>query len=388
MTNNKQQAFYILRAFLREALAGVFIITVLLSFGCREDEVIITPEETQVTTPENNAIRGFYLLNEGNMGTNKASLDFFDAERGVYQRNIYSYINPSTVKGLGDVGNDIKIYGSKLYALINCSNKVEVMDVKTAKRLGQIDIQNCRYIQFYEGFAYVTSYAGPVQVGNSQLGYVAKIDTTDLKIIDECTVGYQPDELAVCDGKIYVANSGGYDMSKQENTLSVIDINSFDEVKKIAVAPNLHRVQVDKYGKIWVSSRGDASNQSCLVVLEKSADRYMVTDTLNVLCSNFTIDDDYLYALYADKTSSEAITSYVKIDIRSKEVIAERFISNDISISLPYGIAIHPLTKDIFISDAKTYIVPGAIYCFDKNGNLKWNVRTGDIPSSIAFVYK
>lgn len=32
------------------------------------------------------------------------------------------------VKELGDVGNDLQIYGSKLYATINVSNYIEVMN--------------------------------------------------------------------------------------------------------------------------------------------------------------------------------------------------------------------------------------------------------------------
>ena len=50
------------------------------------------------------------------------------------------------IKELGDVGNDLQIYGSKLYAVLNSSHKVEVMDARTLVRIGQIDIPNCRYM--------------------------------------------------------------------------------------------------------------------------------------------------------------------------------------------------------------------------------------------------
>ena len=63
-----------------------------------------------------------YLLNEGNMGSNKCTLGiFYDSTTGKYHRNIYAERNPSVVKELGDVGNDLQIYGDKLYAVINCS---------------------------------------------------------------------------------------------------------------------------------------------------------------------------------------------------------------------------------------------------------------------------
>lgn len=75
-------------------------------------------------------------------------------------RNIYPSRNPDVVKELGDVGNEIAVYGDKLYAVINCSHYVEVMDVHTAKHIGSIDILNCRYIVFNKGKAYISSYAG------------------------------------------------------------------------------------------------------------------------------------------------------------------------------------------------------------------------------------
>ena len=39
------------------------------------------------------------MLNEGNMGSNKCTLDFFfDYTKGTYYRNIYAEINPNVVK--------------------------------------------------------------------------------------------------------------------------------------------------------------------------------------------------------------------------------------------------------------------------------------------------
>ena len=94
--------------------------------ACRHDDEIFIPEHVEVSKPEYTSISGFYLLNEGNMGSNKCTLDYYDYTTGVYSRNIYGSANPSVPKELGDVGNDLAIYGSRLYAVVNCSNKVEV----------------------------------------------------------------------------------------------------------------------------------------------------------------------------------------------------------------------------------------------------------------------
>lgn len=142
------------------------IVTSCCLFACRGELPVLPSDEIEVGKDPLGGIRikGMYLLNEGNMGSNKCTLDFYDCTTGKYHRNIYAERNPSVVKELGDVGNDLQIYGDKLYAVINCSNFIEVMDVETAQHLGQIDVTNCRYITFSDGKAYVSSYAGPVGI--------------------------------------------------------------------------------------------------------------------------------------------------------------------------------------------------------------------------------
>ena len=113
---------------------------IIVLAACRHDDEIFIPEHVEVYKPEYTSISGFYLLNEGNMGSNKCTLDYYDYTTGAYSRNIYGSANPSVPKELGDVGNDLAIYGSRLYAVVNCSNKVEVMDAATCVRIGQIEI--------------------------------------------------------------------------------------------------------------------------------------------------------------------------------------------------------------------------------------------------------
>jgi DNA-binding beta-propeller fold protein YncE len=60
----------------------------------------------------------------------------------------------------------------------------------------------------------------------------------------------------------------------------------------------------------------------------------------------------------------------------------------DKEIEIPYGIMVHPVTKDIYVTDAGNYVSPGMLYCFTKNGKKKWSVRTGDIPAHFALLPK
>lgn len=375
-----------------------FLLITLLStwMGCRDDVEMILSEDIAVGNPEViKGYKGFYLLNEGNMGSNKATLDFYDFASGVYIRNIYAERNPHVPKEMGDVGNDIAIYGGKLWAVINCSNKIEVMDVETTRRIGQIEIPNCRFIQFYNGYAYVTSYAGPVIIDPEyeQIGYVAKINSATLQVVDRCLVGFQPDELEIVGGKIYVANSGGYmgagNTEGYERTVSVIDIASFTEERRIDVSPNLERIKADSRGDLWVSSRGDYKGLPArLFFLDREQQK--ITDTIPVAASNYWIDDDLLYVYgteFSYITNSWDI-SYSIVDTRTRKVIDRKIITDgtDKEIEKPYGIMVHPETKEIYITDAGNYVTPGLLYCFDKEGKKKWSVRAGNIPGHFALV--
>ena len=364
--------------------------------GCRGDVEMILSEDIVTGNPEIiKGYKGFYLLNEGNMGTNKATLDYYDFSTGVYTRNIYAERNPFVPKEMGDVGNDIGIYNDKLWAVINVSNKIEVMDAETAARVGQIEIPNCRFIKFHQGYAYVTSYAGPVVIDPDyeQLGFVAKINTVTLEVVDRCLVGFQPDELEIVDNKIYVANSGGYmgagDTEGYERTVSVIDIATFKEEKRIDVAYNLERIKADSRGDLWVSSRGDYKGLPArLFFLDR--EKGIVTDTIPIAASNYWIDDDLLYVYgteFSYITNSWDI-SYSIVETRAREIIDRKIITDgtDEEIEKPYGIMVHPETKDVFITDAGNYVTPGVLYCFDKEGKKKWSVVTGNIPGHFALL--
>ncbi|MDR2383280.1 MAG: YncE family protein [Prevotellaceae bacterium] len=361
--------------------------------SCRKDgDDIIPSTKTPVTDGYDGQVKGFFLLNEGNMGSNKASLDYFDYDSGDYYKNIFPELNPSVVNELGDVGNDIQIYGDKLYVVINCSHLVEVMDVNSGKHIAAIAVPNCRYIVFDKGYAYVSSYAGPVLIDpNARLGYVARIDTASLTVKDTCVVGYQPEEMVIVDNKIYVANSGGYRVPNYDNTVSVIDLATFKEIKKIVVGINLHRLELDNYGNIYVTSRGDYKNiHSNTYILNTKTD--MITRTLNLPASELCAAGDSIYAYSAEwnHNTGQNTVSYAIINMRTQTVVSRNFITDgtEKNIKVPYGIAINPETREIFVTDAKDYINPGTLYCFAPDGKKKWEVTTGDIPAHIVFTRK
>ncbi|MDR1592574.1 MAG: YncE family protein [Prevotellaceae bacterium] len=362
-----------------------------LCTGCRKDLPINESTKTQIGDTTNSAVAGFYLLNEGTMGSNKATLDYYNySAPGTYHRNIFSEINPTLVASLGDIGNDLQVYGQRLYAVINGSNLIEVMNVANAGHIGKINIPNCRYIVFNDGKAYVSSFAGPVETGNSQQGYISEIDTATLSVLRTVVVGYQPEEMAVVNGKLFVANSGGYDPTMYDNTLSVVDLETFREEEKITVGINLHRVRTVGNGRLYVSSRGNYADIPSSIYVVDTETRQVVK-RLDVTCNNLCIQGDTAYVISSEGSYETGLTYlYNLIDTRNDVVLPNSFITDGTAanIQTPYGIAIHPVTGNVFITDVGNYILSGKLYCFSPDGTFKWLVTTGDIPSIIAFHYK
>ena len=375
--------------------------------SCRSDEIIF-PAEYEVLPIESRELTSFapnepigmYLLNEGNMGSNKATIDYLNFCNGTYIRNIYSERNPNVIKELGDVGNDIQVYGNRLYAVINCSHKVEVMDLRTCRRIGQIDIPNCRYIRFHQDKAYISSYVGPVSIDpNAQLGAIFEVDTATLRITRQVTVGYQPEEFEIIGDYLYVANSGGYRAPDYDSTLSVVDLTDFRQVKKIPVCVNPHRVRKDQYNRLWITSRGDHKDVQPQLTCFSPITNSLLPIAYAPAVSEMVIIGDSMYfygSHWSDETMSNQIT-YGVFNIQSPITNNQYPISNiqsfitdgtEKNIKIPYGIQVNPYNGDIYITDAKNYVSSGQLHCYSREGKRKWSVRTGDIPAHMCFVYR
>ncbi len=345
------------------------------------------PPEGELEIPE---IQGFFLLNEGLLGSNKCTLDYYDYQSGIYHKNVYGDRNPGLVQELGDAGNDLQIYGGRLYAVISGSGNVEVINASTVQHVGSVSVPGCRYIVFQDGFAYVSAYrTKAVEEEQPVKGYIAKIDLETLEIAGTCEVGYDPEEMVISGGKLYVANSGCQNEPDFDNTVSVIDLATFQVVKTIEVELNLHRMELDPYGFIWVSSRGDYYDiQPRVYLIDTKIDQ--VIDVMEMLpCSEMTQCGDSLYVLnntwnYFYQSSD---VSYALVDVKTRQIKTRRIITDgtDAQFQNPCGLAVNPQTREIFVTDSRDNITPGKVFCFTPEGRLKWSCSTGDIPSRIVF---
>ena len=195
----------------------------------------------------------------------------------------------------------------------------------------------------------------------------------------------------VASGKLYVANSGGYMAPKYDNRVSVIDLESFEVVRSIEVADNLHRMVYDGKRYIYISSRGDyKGSESSTYILDTHTDQ--VSEIPYLPNSNMTLAGDSLWVIsneWSNLTQTDEI-SYAIYDTRLCRVVTRHFITDNTEgeITVPFGIAVNREQKEFYITDAKDYVTPGKLHCYSIDGKRKWSVTTGDIPAHFAFTHK
>ena len=343
----------------------IFVLCSLLLWSCRGDEVIYPTIGTHVTDDVREG--GLYVLCEGNMGSNKARMDYINLEKGDYYSNWYGAMNPKQLKELGDVGNDIQQYGGRLYAVINCSHKVEVMDLQ-ARHIGKIDLPNCRYVAFKGDKLYVSAYVGSA-ADPELLGAVYEVDTASLKVTREVKVGHQPDELCVVGNKLYVVNSGGYLTNQYDSTVSVIDLSSFTEIEKINVGLNPTRIRVDEQKRLWVCCQGNYKDIQPQVVI-------IGGPRIETPCANISIQGATAYVM---DNKNKQLRAFSTIDF------TEQTLPIDISAyENPYGLL--ATNEALYVTDAKNYVSSGVLHCYSYDGKEHWNAKTGDIPGHLCRV--
>lgn len=333
----------------------------------REPDTLPVAEPTQ-----------FFVLSEGLFNMNNSTLAMYNLLSGETKTDYFLSVNH---RGLGDTANDIGLYGSKLYVVVNVSSQIEVLDANTGKSLKQIPMFNekgiarePRYIDFHAGKAYVCSFDGTV----------VKIDTASMEIENIVICGRNPDGICIANNKIYVSNSGGLNYPDYDNTVSVIDVAGFTEIKKITVGVNPYQLHADSEGDVYVTTRGSYGSEPYRFQKISSVTDGVTQSFDDIQALNFTIHNDTAYIYNYDYSTQE---SWIKVfDCRQEKLISQNFISDGTVLNTPFGIDVNPSNGDVYVMDACSFTAWGDVLCFDRHGKLKFRLKEiGLNPKKVVF---
>ena len=351
-------------------------------------------------------VKKIFVLNEGQMGANNATLDFLRRSDGQYITGAFKKMNPSAAAGLGDVGNDIALHNNEVWMVINNSGLVEVVSAADETELATIEIPTPRAIAFDDKYAYVTSWAGAfatyegyeVTDSANPKGCVYRIDLNTYKTAGTVEVGYQPEGIAYYDGKLYVANSGGIASQlppayAYDNTVSIIDAKSFSVTKTVEVVVNLKNVYADSKGHIFVTTLGNyADVHSGLYMFPASAPEQVThiewhaIKHTHVSCS-YALGDEVFCIGTENEFDFGAAHTYV---LWSYNAVKDKFTLYPMTLGgVPYGMGVVEDTmgfRSLLLGDAGDYFNPGTVTCYrlyDLQDKV-WSVTAGVCPGHFA----
>ena len=330
---------------------------------------------------------GAYVLNTGNWDGNDAGIQYLDFQTGELSEDLYAAANG---EGLGDLGQDLCVYGSKIYVTVSNSSKVAIMD-RNCRLLKSISVTasdgtpiNPRYMTAYEGKVYFTAYDGTV----------SRIDTTSmsvdgkLNLIDAgAQTGYDhPEAITAANGKLYV-NISGYGSGKW---LSVVDVASFTKLKDIEIVLNPYTQCITaEDGYVYFVSNGNYAGKPSL-----TPEQYVYgtmqrldpeTDQVEQVCHATYIANagEKMYILYSEYYLPEVARAYVR-DLKTG---AESEFIDMADLQSANGLAVDPASGDVYVFDAP-YGAASDVHVYGADGTLKRTFEAGMSTSKMVFVTK
>ena len=358
--------------FRKTSIAFVSVVTVLAACKKVDVPVVITPALLSPAVGE-------YILSEGSFGGNNTKLGYYANTSAIATGDFFLQQNPTMTAGLGELGNDAIVYGSKMYIVMNGSGRVSVLNSGNALFIKNISFLNNnvnkqpRYAVGARGKVYVTSWDNTVTV----------VDTTSLTIIKSIAVGANPEGIAASANFLYVANSGAFN-SVPDSTVSLIDLNTETEIKKIKVGVNPYKVEINTAGNIFVSAYGNFGSIPASVFVINGGTNAAGTN----LGANFKYTNVRMFGDIAYLYNNYGGTGIAKVyNTATNTIVRNEFITDGTVIQTPYGLNIDEQNGDVYIGDAGNFSSAGKVICFSSNGVKKFSFSTapGVNPNKILF---
>lgn len=357
-------------------------VVAFMAVACDKDNPVIPAPEGG--DPD---YHGFFFLNEGQMGHNNASLEYFNLSNHTMSSGWWTSRNYGIRSQFGDSGTDIMAYYDYVLVTLNGSNLLEI-----CKRNGEhhkaVEIPACRRIAASGDFAYISSYADD--------GYVAKVHIEKGLLAGTCATGHEPEGLAIIGNKLYALNSCGYHTdysgngNNEEASISVIDLNTFTEVERVNLgiinAYSSLTVMPDGHS-LFINSSGDYNGVAPKSIIFDTA-TLTVTKEFPQGGTYSTVYRGELYVFdtaFSYETYTTEVSGFV-YDIFTDTVFEFPIKAEALAtITAPSGIWIHPTEGEVYIADKGDFTTPGQLFRFDLAGTLKEKYSTGVCPSQLAW---
>ena len=314
------------------------------------------------------------ICNEGNWQSDNGQLSYYDGTAGVLTNKWFRQVNGSK---LGDTPNDIILVNDTLIAIaVNWSNIIQYIHPDGTACGATENVPNNRRMCADGNYLYITSYAHKCGNQTFEKGYVAKIDVRTKQVVATCEVGWEPEGVRLYDGKLYVANTGGYAFSENhayETTVQVVDAETMKSIKTIDTGCiNLYGEMSQAGQYLCINSCGDYYNvKPKTVIVDCKTDE---VKTFDFPATYNSTDGDVFYTVGSEFSynTGEYVYSIKTINPKTQEVkdgiFCEAITQKIKKLTSPYELYISPYTGNVYFTDAGSYGSAGYLYGYTKEG--------------------
>lgn len=315
-------------------------------------------------------INGVLILNEGGAGSNNAEVSLIDNQSNV-TNNYFSNNNNNAI--LGDTAQDIKIYGDKIFIVLNISNQIKVINKSDFSLITTItdQVRNPRYIAFKDNKAYVTNWGS----NNTTLNYVAVYDIDNYSHQQNISVGNGPEKIFYKNNKFYTLLKGGYSSNQ---FVDVINVQNNVVEQQINVGNVPHSI-FEKNDLLYIMSSGDpyASNSfGTLTIFDTNSHSINSSLTFPAGSKPSYMDTDGTNIYYMIGAS------IYKTPISTPSISSSPLVTTPITgWGGAYGFNI--VNNTIYVADPQGYIAQGKVLSYDLQGNFLQTYNVGYLPNQI-----
>jgi YVTN family beta-propeller protein len=340
-------------------LSLLLIASLVFFQGCYRDEILITE------IPSNRPHKlGVYVLSEGTAAPNQSALSFLSYATGDFNLNItFPALLGLYPDGLAEYNRNTLYVTAR--GELNSSGKIYKLDTNGIILASNSIGLNPYSIAINNGKAYCT---------NGPDSSVSVVDINTFAEIKRIKVGLYPQEIIAINNKVFVANTkitgGGID-----STVSVINALNDTEVFRIKVN-SASSLAVSKDGYLLVGSSGTGG-----IIYKINPNTYVKADSFSV--ASLTIGDinvdynsNYIYFV-SNRTSVK------RVDLSTKEVTTFITASSSNTIEYINGYAFDVKSRKHYIADARDFVRPGFLYRFNSTGDAEAGFQTGIAPRRI-----
>jgi YVTN family beta-propeller protein len=323
----------------------------------------------------NDYSKGIYVVNEGAFGSSTGSISYYDPVEGTIINGIFESANNNG--STGDVVQSFAVVCDTLgYIVVNASNKVKIVDLKTFKIMAEpIEVFYPRY------FIQISSDKGYLSAGKVQ-GNLHIIDLNTHSIIDSIEVGHSPENMVKFNDLVYVINSGTWSL---DSTISVVNSAIDEVVDTINVGKMPCDIALDGNDNIWVYCMGYYD----WVSVETEAQLMKIDPGSGTVVwkANIGMAGDYNGVPPKMASSKDGSKIYYlrpdgvyRISTADPVPEEESLIQGNF-----YGIDVNPSDGNIYVFEVTTYTGNGKMKIFNEDGIAYTEGEVGIGPNGAVF---